>query len=144
MQINVTFQPSTKDIGTIYQGLMALHEQQFPNLKEQSIACFLRDKTAQVVGGVCGSQLATSLYIQYLWVKPELRGVGQGMALLEQLEQTAKERGVTHLFVDTFAGQAVGFYQKLGFAETGRLRHFPVANSERVYLTKSLTKSLIS
>ncbi|MCA2017291.1 GNAT family N-acetyltransferase [Vibrio tritonius] len=142
MQTVTTFQPSSTDIGKLYQGLMSLHEQQFPNLKEQNVACFLHDDSERVVGGVCGSMLATSLYIQYLWIEPHLRGMGWGRALMLHLETTVKDKGITHLFVDTFVGQAPNFYILLGFNETGRLRHFPVLGSERIYFSKTLSTEL--
>jgi len=56
------------------------------------------------------------IYLEDLFVKPELRGHGIGKALLSELARLAVERGCGRLewSVLTWNTPAIGFYEKLG------------------------------
>jgi GNAT superfamily N-acetyltransferase len=56
------------------------------------------------------------IYLEDLFVKPELRGHGIGKALLSELARLAVERGCGRLewAVLTWNTPAIGFYEKLG------------------------------
>jgi GNAT superfamily N-acetyltransferase len=56
------------------------------------------------------------LYLEDLYVKPHLRGMGIGLALLKQLERIAVERGCGRLewSVLNWNQPAIDFYKKLG------------------------------
>jgi GNAT superfamily N-acetyltransferase len=56
------------------------------------------------------------IYLEDLFVKPELRGHGIGQALLSELARLAVERGCGRLewSVLTWNTPAIGFYEKLG------------------------------
>ena len=56
------------------------------------------------------------LYLEDLFVKPELRGRGVGLALLRQLAKIAVERGYGRVewSVLDWNDPAIGFYKKLG------------------------------
>ncbi|MEW6056678.1 MAG: GNAT family N-acetyltransferase [Bdellovibrionota bacterium] len=56
------------------------------------------------------------LYLEDLYVKPELRGKGIGLAMLQYLASLAKERGCGRFewWVLDWNESAIGFYKKLG------------------------------
>jgi hypothetical protein len=49
----------------------------------------------------------------------------------------ALERGCRHAYLDTFSFQALGFYEKQGYAVYGQLENFPTGAS-RYFLKKTL------
>jgi ribosomal protein S18 acetylase RimI-like enzyme len=57
--------------------------------------------------------------IRQMAVAPESQGRGQGRLILEQLESMLADRGISHLWMHA-RKEAIGFYEKLGYATTGR------------------------
>jgi len=56
--------------------------------------------------------------IRYMAVLPEWQGRGVGRALLDSLEQAARELGMTRIRLDAREG-AVGFYARNGYRDAG-------------------------
>lgn len=65
------------------------------------------------------SQVAETMY----FIHPDFTGRGIGTAMLERLEQEARERGVTKLLVDISSEnkKSINFHKKQGFSECGKL-----------------------
>jgi len=61
------------------------------------------------------------LDIAFLWVDQKYRGRGCATKLMIAAESEAGRRECEHVFLDTLSFQALGFYQKLGYIEFGRL-----------------------
>ena len=87
------------------------------------------------VGGLSGQLLYGWLWIMLLGVDPAHRGDGVGHALVAEAEAYARSRGAIGMNVDTFAYQAPGFYERLGFVEVSRLPG-PVPAEDRVFFAK--------
>ena len=66
------------------------------------------------------------------------RGSGLGSELMHEAESQARERGCSHMLVDTFSFQALPFYQKLGYQLQMSLPDFPHVGMQRHYLSKVL------
>jgi len=96
----------------------------------------VRDQ-GKIVGGLDGETFMGWMFAGLLWVSEEFRGRGWGKALMESAETEARQRGVSHSYLDTFSFQAPDFYAKLGYSEFGRLREFP-AGYDRVWMSKAL------
>jgi ribosomal protein S18 acetylase RimI-like enzyme len=64
-----------------------------------------------------------------------LRGRGHATALLSRVEEIAAAHGAigSHLMTSTF--QAIGFYQKRGYSEIGRLHDRPPGH-DRLWMRK--------
>lgn len=56
--------------------------------------------------------------IRYLYVHPAQSGRGLGAHLMERLESEARQMGLEALELDA-SRNAVGFYRRMGFAESG-------------------------
>ena len=106
----------------------------------EELAIFLRDEANDIVAGLYGWTWAGWLEIRYLWVQPELRGMGQGRYLLLTAEQEAMARGCEHVLLDTFSFQAPDLYRRLGYEVFGALDGFPRPH-QRYFLTKRLRPS---
>lgn len=104
---------------------------------------FLYDDNHQVRGGIKGSNFYGSLYIDYIYVAPNLRSKGYGRALLEQAEQWGIEQHCTFATLTTMNFEAKGFYLRCGytveFEQTGYMN-----NASMIYLRKNLTDSDIN
>jgi len=86
--------------------------------------------TAWTWGGLCG--------IELLWVRDGSRKDGWGSRILQAAEAEARRRGCDRVAVSSFTFQAPGFYQRHGYAETGRTLGIPGGHAD-VHLFKSLT-----
>lgn len=91
----------------------------------------------KVAGGLIGEIYWGWLYINLLFVREDLRGQGYGHQLLEQAEEAARQRGVRHVFFDTFSFQAPQFYLAHGYQVFGELEDFPPGHT-RYYMTRDL------
>jgi GNAT superfamily N-acetyltransferase len=72
-----------------------------------------------------------------LWVHPDHRKDGWGGNILAAAEEEARQRGCDRARVSSFTFQAPGFYQKHGYAETGRTPGIP-GGAEDVHMFKRL------
>ncbi len=98
--------------------------------------CFMvRDDTGKLRGCVQARTAYTWLYIQKLWMDPEIRGRGLAKKLILEAEKVGLERGCRNSHVDTFSCQAPDFYQKLGYEIFGELDDYPAGN-KRYFLKK--------
>lgn len=75
----------------------------------------------EVLGGLWAYSLWGAFYVNIVIVPESARGQGLGAELMRQAEQEARARGCGHIWLDTFAFQARGFYERLGFTVFGRL-----------------------
>jgi len=93
--------------------------------------------TATVIGGLWAWTAFTQAHIELLFVPEELRGAGLGRRLMQQAEAEAIRRGCRHVWLDTYSFQAPGFYERLGYAEFGRIPDC-IPGHDRVFLRKAL------
>jgi GNAT superfamily N-acetyltransferase len=139
MGIEFSLTPSAKDIDTIYQGIRAFNLPNYPDdISDQAFALFVRDKNKQIIGGMTGTFILTSLSVKYLWLDESIRGSGIGSELVTRIESEAIERGVNNIYLDTFTFQAPKFYEQLGFKEVGRYTDFPLVGVDRVFYQKKI------
>src|SRR5262252_6650124 len=81
----------------------------------QSLACFARDASGEVIGGTVGRTWGECCQLQQLWVTPLARRTGVGTRLVQRFEEYARTRGCRTFYLDTFSFQAPAFYRKLGY-----------------------------
>ncbi|MEU0843046.1 GNAT family N-acetyltransferase [Streptomyces sp. NPDC005962] len=91
---------------------------------------FVGGLSAWTWGGLCG--------IELLWVREDSRQDGWGGRILREAEAEARRRGCDRVAVSSFTFQAPGFYERHGYAETGRTLGIPGGHAD-VHLFKPLT-----
>lgn len=107
-------------------------------LLESGQACVLvAEREGRVVGMVSVQTVISTAeggpvgWVEDLVVAEDCRGLGIGRRLLEHLETWAIRNGLSRLqlLADRNNGPALGFYERLGWAETSliALRKFPAA-----------------
>lgn len=78
--------------------------------------------------------------VKRMFTKPEVRGQRVGSALLQQVEQLARDRGIFRLVLET--GEAPGFedawriYERNGFTRCGAVLDYPDSGYSRFYEKK--------
>jgi GNAT superfamily N-acetyltransferase len=127
MSVSITSEPNARpeDVDAVKAGLLAFNEAVLGPADSVPVQLFVRDEHGNVVGGLLGSRRWGWLYVDKLWVREELRGQGIGCRLLQQAEEEARSAGCTNVALDTFAFQARGFYEKLGYRVYATLEGFP-------------------
>ncbi|MBN8817744.1 MAG: GNAT family N-acetyltransferase [Sphingomonas sp.] len=137
LHITVPEQPSEADRNAVFAPLLAYNIAQAgdPNIRPVSI--LLTDEQGERVGGIWGKCSYDWMFVEFLAIAPEHRGGGHGQALMAEAERIARGHGCVGIWLDTYAFQARGFYEKLGFAVFGTLDDHPVGQ-QRFFLSKRL------
>lgn len=98
----------------------------------------IKDIDGSVIAGINSVLYCWNcLYIDILWVKEEYRKEGYGSALLNEVENIAKQKGCKLVHLDTFDFQAKDFYLKHGYEVFGILDDCP-SGHKRFYLKKNI------
>ncbi len=127
--------PSVPD--AINRGLDEYNKRQAGDPHFQRLCFTLRGAEEQIAGGVLGQIFWQGLFIDALWVADALRGRGYGHRLLESIEDEARRRGATMVYLDTFSFQAPDFYKQQGYRVFGELQGFPPGHC-LTFFTKEL------
>jgi ribosomal protein S18 acetylase RimI-like enzyme len=136
MRLEVTDAPRECDEAFVIAQTRA-YNATFAETDVRSLCVFARDDAAAIIGGLTGRTYWRYLDIAFLWVDEKYRGRGLATQLMSAAESEARNRGCEHVFLDTLSFQALGFYQKLGYTEFGRLSGFS-GKHDRYWLRKSL------
>lgn len=97
----------------------------------------VQDEAGATIGGLWGWTGYGWLFTQLLVVPEALRGQGVGRQLMAQAEDEAAARGCHGAWLDTFAFQARGFYERLGYRCFGELPEYPRGHV-RYFMHKAL------
>jgi GNAT superfamily N-acetyltransferase len=137
--IVLVLDPEAADEQAVFDGLLAFNNSKAPRpTGQQPFAVLVRDPvTGETLGGLTGKEMFDWLYINLFHLPETLRGEGLGSRVLARAEAFARERGLVGIWLDTFAFQARGFYEKLGYEVFGELTDFP-RGSSRYFLRKYL------
>ena len=125
------------DIMALHRGLETFNRRVAGDVNYRPLNVFVRDDTGAVSGGLLGATYWSWFAIEILWLHEDLRGRRIGTRLVTMAEEEATRRGARHAQVDTVDFQALGFYQKLGYAVFGQLENCPEGHT-RYYLAKDL------
>ena len=91
---------------------------------EVELAIFVREAGA-IVAGISGWTWGDCCELQSLWVEPSLRGRGLATRLMAAAEAEAAARGCSQTVHFTYAFQARGLYERIGYELAGRVEGFP-------------------
>ena len=90
--------------------LIRHNDEKMGKQKYRRFAISLRDDET-IVGGIVGEVWMTVLFIQLFWIEARFRGKGHGTALIEKIEQEARQFGAVRSYLDTMSVQAPDFYR---------------------------------
>jgi GNAT superfamily N-acetyltransferase len=121
----VTEEDAPQEREAILQRLNEYNRQNAPDPNFRMLGLSLKDEQGATIGGLWGRSAYEWLFVELLFVPEHLRGSGVGTQLIRQAEDIARERGLTGIWLDTFAFQALGFYKKLGYTVFGELKDHP-------------------
>ena len=136
MRLEITDAPDDADEQFVIAQTRA-YNRRFTVRDVRPLGVFLRTDDASIIGGLTGKTYWQYLEVSFLWVSEEHRGAGHASRLMAAAESEAIRRGCKHALLDTFSFQALGFYQRLGYQEFGRLSGFS-GEHDRHYLRKDL------
>lgn len=135
IRVLVAAEPTAEDRAAIAAPLVAFNRQYGPTASAEPVVLLLKHEDGQTIGGLWGKTVYDWLYVELLVVPESLRGKGAGAALIGKAEGIAIQRGCMGAWLDTFAFQSRGFYEKLGYAVFGELTDHP-RGSARYFLSK--------
>lgn len=125
------------DRAIIAAGLASYNEARGGTPDVRPLNILLKDERAITVGGLWGRTYWRWLYVELLFVPDELRGHDFGARLLGAAESEARTRECVGAWLDTFAFQAPGFYERQGYQRFGELPGYPPGFS-RMFFAKQL------
>ena len=112
-------------------------EQDAPDYEKQRVKWLALDKQEGIGAVLTADILWDWIYIDELWVSPELRGEGLGRKLMQLAEEFATVQGLQGIWLWTQSWQAEGFYRQLGYSQFTRFDDFPKGHS-RIGFRKTL------
>ena len=137
--MTVVEEPSEEELRALIRSLVRYNESRAVPENARDLAVFVRAEDGTLLGGAMGYTHWEWLFVSHLWVDERLRGQGWGGRLMASLEEAAVRRGCHSAHLDTFSFQALGFYEKQGYARFGTLPDYPRGES-RYFLCKRLAK----
>ena len=123
LRLEISDAPRAEDVEVMGQGLAAYNQDFVPAIMRSPLAVFLRDDCDAILGGVEALLYWRTAYINRVWVAPSHRGAGAGRRLMRAFEAEAVSRNIALAWLETMDWQALGFYEKLGFAQFASLEH---------------------
>ena len=85
------------------------------NYKRFALA--VKSSEGVIVGALQAYTAFCEIYVDDIWVSPNVRNQGLGRKLLQELESHFKGRGYNNINLVTSHFQAPGFYEKCGFSQ---------------------------
>lgn len=137
--MTVVEEPSEEELRALIRSLVRYNETRAVPENARDLAVFVRAEDGTLLGGVMGYTHWEWLFVSHLWVDERVRRQGWGGRLMARIEEAAVGRGCHSAHLDTFSFQALGFYEKQGYARFGTLPDYPRGES-RYFLSKRLTK----
>ncbi len=128
----------------ILNGLEAFNYSYFQarSIDMEQFVVYTKDETGKVIAGVCGASMKGGkegpwIEISFAWVDEPLRRQGLGRRLFLRLEEFAHSKNCNYMQVFTWAYQAVGFYEKLGFTQVGSIPNW-IEGHDAIFFRKHL------
>lgn len=135
LRILVPDAPTDAQREAVLAPLRAYNDSRAAAANFRPVAIMLSDDSGAEVGGLWGKMVYDWMFVEYLAVPEAHRGRDYGTALMQEAEALARAQGCLGIWLDTFAFQARGFYEKLGFTVFGTLEDHP-KGSRRFFLQK--------
>lgn len=134
-QITVVEEPGPEHRAAIAAPLVLHNQRSGPSPNTRTVAILLKDDDGAVAGGLWGKIAYDWLFVELLAVAEHMRGRDYGAALMSQAESLARDNGCLGVWLDTFAFQSRGFYERIGYSVFGVIDDHPLG-SARYFLSK--------
>ena len=122
---DMTDDPGQPDVATIDRSLDSFNHSAADLAAVRRIACFARGSHRELVGGAIARTWGRCCELQQLWVAEPHRRNGIGSHLAWLVEEEARRRGCTLIYLETFSFQAPGLYRRLGYVTACEFAGFP-------------------
>jgi GNAT superfamily N-acetyltransferase len=83
------------------------------------------DEHGEIVAGVDGWEWGGTCFVNALWVREDRLGEGLGSALMDAMEEAARDLGCRQMVLETHSFQAPAFYERRGFVRAGEVAGYP-------------------
>lgn len=113
--------PNGETFRGLIEGIKVYNDRALPGMNKHTVTVAIRDEAGTLLGGVVGRIAEDSMYVEVVWNGDAVRGKGLGRQMMVMLEDEARKRGATEIWLYTMSFQAKGFYQKLGYTQFAEL-----------------------
>jgi GNAT superfamily N-acetyltransferase len=120
-----TDDPPRRDVEELGRSLDAFNHAAADLGGVRVLACFARSHDGGLVGGALARTWGRCCEIQQVWVRETHRRGGVGGRLVRTVEEEARRRGCTLVFLETFSFQAPDLYRRMGFECVCEFAGFP-------------------
>ena len=131
-------EPEEEERQAILEPLLESNLRRGPQPDLRRFAFAIKNADGSTIGGLWGRTAYDWAVIELRFVPADMRGRGAGRVLVSKAEELARERKCIGIWLDSFAFQAPGFYQRLGYEVFGELPENPRGQS-RYFLRKLFT-----
>jgi ribosomal protein S18 acetylase RimI-like enzyme len=107
----------------------------------RALSVVRRGPDGSLEAGLTGWTWGGCGFIQYLWVRADVRRAGLGSRLLLAAEAEAIARGCSQMVLSSHTFQAPDFYKQHGYTEVARTEEYPRGHAE-VHLIKMLPPAI--
>jgi GNAT superfamily N-acetyltransferase len=128
-------EPTPEDQSAILSPLVVYNKLAAGSSNARPVVLALKDDGGAIIGGLWGKTAFDWLFVEFLVVPEAMRGRDLGTSLMFRAEEVAVERKCVGAWLDTFAFQARGFYEKIGYSVFGEIADHP-RGSSRYFLQK--------
>jgi GNAT superfamily N-acetyltransferase len=128
------------DLIIVDEGLESSHQAAADLNAVRPMACFARLPTGKIIGGACARTWGECCVLRQLWVAPPFRRRRIGHRFIAMVEEEARHRGCTLLFLEPFRFQVTQLYQSAGLAAACEFQGFP-GGIRKYVVRKALARS---
>ncbi|WGD31930.1 GNAT family N-acetyltransferase [Ancylobacter sp. WKF20] len=129
MRLDVEANPAAEVRELIDRGLDVYNEAKGGPLHASNFWVIARDDDGGVQAGLKAHCYFGWMFVDWLWVSPDVRGGGVGSSLLMAAETEARSRGCIGAHLQTYSFQAPDFYAKHGYQRFGQIDDYPPGHS---------------
>ncbi len=105
----------------LIEGMRRHTDRVLPDMNQQTVTVSVRDEAGTLLGGAVGRIVEDSMYVDVVWNDDAVRGIGIGRQMMVMLEDEARKRGASEIWLYTMSFQAKPFYEKLGYTQFAEL-----------------------
>jgi GNAT superfamily N-acetyltransferase len=119
--VEVEDDPQGEALRGLMAGVKRYNDDALPQMNKHTVTVTIRAEDGALLGGAVGRIAADSMYVEVVWTDDKVRGTGFGRQMMVLLEDAAKTRGASEIWLYTMSFQAKPFCEKLGYSQFAEL-----------------------